>query len=193
MPKLSRFHTKAKRARVTRWCPYHASVDDESLEGKLMQEIGINKIINTKIIGTDQPLAAVETEQQQQQQPMMPQQYSESPDLDTVVETSIGDHSALVVEAALPLVEHVESTFMVEVALVESACQDTVAAPSIPSRIVTAIQCLGFDCNENSFDLNLCISNCVPELCTTVPQGSDPPTIRSSNKCWEKNTQFYHF
>lgn len=43
MPKLSRFHTKAKRARVTRWCPYHASVDDESLEGKLMQEIGINK------------------------------------------------------------------------------------------------------------------------------------------------------
>ena len=118
---------------------------------------------------------------------MMPQQYSESPDLDTVVETSIGDHSALVVEAALPLVEHVESTFMVEVALVESACQDTVAAPSIPSRIVTAIQCLGFDCNENSFDLNLCISNCVPELCTTVPQGSDPPTIRSSNKCWEKN------
>ena len=141
----------------------------------------------------------METEQQQQQQPMMPQQYSESPDLDTVVETSIGDHSALVVEAALPLVEHVESTFMVEVALVESACQDTVAAPSIPSRIVTAIQCLGFDCNENSFDLNLCISNpCVPELkCTTVPLKYLP----IHRLFWivkqvlgnRVTTQFYHF
>ena len=48
MPKLSRFHTKTKRARDTRWCPYHASVDDESLEGKLMQEIEVLTKINTK-------------------------------------------------------------------------------------------------------------------------------------------------
>ena len=55
-------------------------------------------------------------------------------------------------------------------------------------RIVTAVQCLGFDCSEDSFDLNTCIVNCVSELCTTVPQGHDPPTICSSpNKCWEKN------
>ena len=61
-------------------------------------------------------------------------------------------------------------------------------------RIVTAVQCLGFDCSEDSFDLNTCIVNCISELCTTVPQGHDLPTICSSpNKCWEKNYSVVSF
>ena len=110
----------------------------------------------------------METEQQHHQQPMMSQQEPESPD------TAIHDQ-------VLPA---------------ESTCQlqDTVAVPSVQFRIVTAVQCLGFDCSEDSFDLNTCIVNCVPELCTTVPQGHDPPTIRSSpNKCWEKNYSVLSF
>ena len=117
----------------------------------------------------------METEQQHQQQPMMSQQEPESPDIETVVESMTAIHD--------------------QVLLAESTCQDTVAVPSVQSRIVTAVQCLGFDCSEDSFDLNTCIVNCVSELCTTVPQGHhDPPTIRSSpNKCWEKNYSVLSF
>ena len=72
----------------------------------------------------------------------------------------------------------------------ESVSRDTPAAvlSNIHTKVVDAICCLGFDCNDNTFNLQSSIVHCVPEFCTRVPPGSDPPTIRSSpNKSWTKN------
>lgn len=70
-------------------------------------------------------------------------------------------------------------------------------APSLSNihmKEVQAICCLGFDCNDSSFDLQRCLVQCVPELCTRVPPGSDPPTVRSSpNKSWTKNYSILSF
>ena len=71
-----------------------------------------------------------------------------------------------------------------------SISQDPASPPlsTIHMKVVHAIHALGFDCNDNMFDLQRSVVQCVPELCTRVPPGSDPPTIRSSpTKSWMKN------
>ena len=65
---------------------------------------------------------------------------------------------------------------------------DLESVSHIHAKVVQAIRCLGFDCNDNAFNLQRSLVECVPELCTRVPPGSDPPTIRSSaKKPWTKS------
>ena len=60
--------------------------------------------------------------------------------------------------------------------------------PTTHSKVVETIQELGFDFNENFFDLEGSIIECVPEFCARVPAGSNPPMVRSSpTKSWTKN------
>ena len=53
----------------------------------------------------------------------------------------------------------------------------------INAKVVQAVRCLGFDCAFKSS-----LVQCVPDLCTRVPPGSDPTTVTSSpGKSWVKN------
>ena len=67
--------------------------------------------------------------------------------------------------------------------------------PTTHSKVVETIRELGFDFNENFFDLKGSIIECVPEFCARVPAGSNPPMVRfSPTKSWTKklhNTLFY--
>lgn len=70
----------------------------------------------------------------------------------------------------------------------ENTSQDTAAlsVSAINKKVVEAIRCLGFDCNDNTFDALASLVQCSPEL--PIPSGSHPPIIRSStNKSWTKN------
>ena len=71
----------------------------------------------------------------------------------------------------------------------ESVSHDTPQLLSgIYTKVVQVVRCLGFECNDNAFNLHRSLVQCVPELCMRVPPGSDSPTIRSSPyKSWTKN------
>ena len=69
----------------------------------------------------------------------------------------------------------------------ESISEDPTTT-SISTKVVHTLRCLGFDCNDDTFGIQKSLVQCVPELSTIVPPGSDPPSIRSStNKSWTKN------
>ena len=68
----------------------------------------------------------------------------------------------------------------------EPVCDTTVQ--EILSNVVKAIRGLGFDCDENPFNVYGGIVECTPEFCACAPEGSAPPSVRSSpTKSWTKN------
>lgn len=104
---------------------------------------------------------------------------SEVPAMDTVTTALSLDNASVVVQDSdsEPQQQHTPP---------EPVCDTTVQ--EILSNVVKAIRGLGFDCDENPFNVYGGIVECTPEFCACAPQGSAPPSVRSSpTKSWTKN------
>ena len=76
-------------------------------------------------------------------------------------------------EAPLPLVQE---SFIQET---QPEPENITSVSDINTKVINTIRGLGFDCDVDTFDLQRSLIQCDLELSTSVPPGSDPPSVRS--------------